>query len=257
MHRVIPVFDIVTQVSTINRTIVSSCAGFQVKMYPAVPPIPKKSYMAEKGISRPRQGWRTKDARGRTVTQLDPVTLHVWHRHDVIDAETLHEIVEELEPGTASLRRRMTVIIPGTVVVMAVGIATLYHFSDPGARRDLVSTLTNPAIMAPNLVCCLFVPWFVARQARLKRVRFAMLKYRRCPHCGYDLRLLPTDPEDGATVCPECGCAWLIDDMALSKSLAATAANAGQTEAQKRILIAVALLLGVLAFIGALVTFWM
>jgi transcription initiation factor TFIIIB Brf1 subunit/transcription initiation factor TFIIB len=35
-----------------------------------------------------------------------------------------------------------------------------------------------------------------------------MLKHRRCPHCGYDIRGLPVDPQDGATVCPECGCAW-------------------------------------------------
>ena len=32
----------------------------------------------------------------------------------------------------------------------------------------------------------------------------------RCPHCGYDLRELPGDPDDGATVCPGCGCAWKL-----------------------------------------------
>jgi transcription initiation factor TFIIIB Brf1 subunit/transcription initiation factor TFIIB len=37
-----------------------------------------------------------------------------------------------------------------------------------------------------------------------------MLKHLRCPHCGYDLRGLAADPEDGATVCPECGCAWRL-----------------------------------------------
>ena len=37
-----------------------------------------------------------------------------------------------------------------------------------------------------------------------------MLQHRRCPHCGYDLRLLPDDCSDGATVCPECGCAWKL-----------------------------------------------
>ena len=38
-----------------------------------------------------------------------------------------------------------------------------------------------------------------------------MLQHLRCPHCGYDLRLLPTDPKDGASVCPECGCAWRLE----------------------------------------------
>ena len=37
-----------------------------------------------------------------------------------------------------------------------------------------------------------------------------MLAQRRCPHCGYDLRLLPVDPEDAATIRPECGSAWKL-----------------------------------------------
>ena len=45
-----------------------------------------------------------------------------------------------------------------------------------------------------------------ARRARFRRVCDVMLKHLRCPHCGYDLRLLPVDPADSATVCPECGC---------------------------------------------------
>jgi hypothetical protein len=49
-----------------------------------------------------------------------------------------------------------------------------------------------------------------ARRARHKRIRNIMLQHLRCPHCGYDLRLLPTAPGDGATVCPECGCAWRL-----------------------------------------------
>ncbi len=56
-----------------------------------------------------------------------------------------------------------------------------------------------------------FCPWvicFAIKRKRFDNVTEAMLKYSRCPHCGYDLRMLPVDPEDGATVCPECGCAW-------------------------------------------------
>ena len=50
------------------------------------------------------------------------------------------------------------------------------------------------------------------KRRRLGHIARAMLQYRRCPHCGYNLRLLPVDPADGATVCPECGCAWLLED---------------------------------------------
>ena len=48
------------------------------------------------------------------------------------------------------------------------------------------------------------------KRSRFGKVAVAMLMRLRCPHCGYDLRLLPTDPADGATVCPECGCAWQL-----------------------------------------------
>jgi ribosomal protein S27AE len=37
-----------------------------------------------------------------------------------------------------------------------------------------------------------------------------MLEHRRCPHCGYDLRGLPDESNDGATICPECGSAWIL-----------------------------------------------
>ena len=36
------------------------------------------------------------------------------------------------------------------------------------------------------------------------------IEHLRCPYCGYDIRGLPVDPSDGATVCPECGCAWRV-----------------------------------------------
>jgi hypothetical protein len=193
---------------------------------------------------------RIRDLRGRLVTQLDPVTLHVLHRHSVIEAHALDAIVEDLEPGTARIRRNLIVIIPGVIFLVVAGIAALYFVSDAGARQDLISTLTNPALMVPNLVCCIFVPWIVTRQARLKRVRFAMLKHRRCPHCGYDLRGLPTDPADQATVCPECGCAWVLDEQAMAERLAATAPSAmhpGSRRTAALVLVLVGLtLLGIL-----------
>lgn len=195
---------------------------------------------------------RIRDVRGRLVTQLDPVTLHVLHRHNVIEADALHEIVEDLEPGTARIRRNLIVIIPGAILLVVAGIAALYFVSDAGARQDLISTLTNPALMVPNLVCCIFVPWIVTRQARLKRVRFAMLKHRRCPHCGYDLRGSPTDPADLATVCPECGCAWVLDERAMAERLAATAPSTMRPGSRRTV--AILLVLVALTLLGVLGT---
>ena len=53
--------------------------------------------------------------------------------------------------------------------------------------------------------------WRSARRGRAKHICRVMLQHLRCPHCGYDIRGLPTDPEDGATLCPERGCAWRLD----------------------------------------------
>jgi len=198
-----------------------------------------------------RSASRIKDARGKSVTQLDPAMLHVWHRYEVIEAEVLEAIVEELEPGTAKRRRTLIIMAPVTILLFALGLTAMYYFSDAGARRDLVSTLTNPAIMVPTVAGSIFFPWITARQTRLKRSRFAMLKYRRCPHCGYNLRGLPVAPEDGATVCPECGSAWLLDDAALAERLTATASSSGPTAQASTLLLVSLLVLSALALGGA------
>ena len=54
--------------------------------------------------------------------------------------------------------------------------------------------------------------WIALRSTRHQKTGGVMLAHQRCPHCGYDLRLLPTDATDGATVCPECGCAWRLSE---------------------------------------------
>jgi len=55
-----------------------------------------------------------------------------------------------------------------------------------------------------------FIVWGGTRASRFGKIVPAMLKHHRCPHCGYDIRGLPADESDGATVCPECGCAWRL-----------------------------------------------
>jgi hypothetical protein len=83
----------------------------------------------------------------------------------------LERIVEDLEPGTARIRRWMILIVPVFVAAVVLGIAALYSVSDPSARKDLVSTLMNPAISLPGVIGGGVVPWIAARQARFKRVR--------------------------------------------------------------------------------------
>lgn len=198
----------------------------------------------------PEKSGRIRDARGKSVTQIDPVRLHVMHRYDAIDAEALEAIVDEIEPGSARRLRWAYLIAPGCVVALAAFVGLLYAVSDAAARKDLVSTVTNPAIMAPNLVCCFVVPWIAIRQAHFKRIRSALLKHRRCPHCGYDLRGLPT-AADRNTICPECGCAWLLDAEAIDAELAASFSTTVGGRSQ-RATIAVALGLALLCGLGLL-----
>ena len=157
----------------------------------------------------PQSAGRTRDARGRVVKLLDPLPLFALRQHDVVDAETLERIVEELEPGAR--RRRVFVILSlALIVILMIGFAVGIAIEGRAAWGDLVSAVTNPAIFG-GVVGGVVAPWIAAREARLRRVRGVMLRHRCCPHCGYGLAGVPA-AGDAATVCPECGCAWRLDD---------------------------------------------
>ncbi len=154
-----------------------------------------------------------RDARARHVSQLDPVALRLLARHDVIPAEPLREIAEALDPG--EVKKRWVGLIKGLlgVLIFAVlGTIYLKYFSRGGMARwrDPVWLM----IFASNIIgppIAIYFRYRFVKRARHERICRVMLEYLRCPHCGYDLRGLPSDPADGATVCPECGCAWMME----------------------------------------------
>jgi hypothetical protein len=165
--------------------------------------------MAESGRT-PRQGTgRFKDARGKPVTLLDPYVLHRLRHHDVIPAEPLAEIARAIGFGWRKAARVIfTVVWPVVLVCLAVAHVFKWGGGFTAHPRELRLWLVLLACFVFNFV----LVWFFSRSGRLERVCKVMLKHLRCPHCGYDLRLLPSDPADGATVCPECGCAWKLRD---------------------------------------------
>jgi hypothetical protein len=153
---------------------------------------------------------RIKDARGRQVTQLDPVTMRLRHQHDVIPAETLRKLAEEIGVGWPRLVR-LTFFVMLAVLVVYLLATGLYLLTDVlSGRAGLGTFAERVALLIPGLAGLLTI-WFVSARVRFKRIRNIILKHSRCPHCGYDLRMLRVDPEDGATVCPECGCAWKLN----------------------------------------------
>lgn len=150
----------------------------------------------------------TKDDRGREVSMLDPYTLYLLRRHDTIPAEELAGIADELGSGLTRMRYvcfvlAMIGLVPG-VVALIVQLVRIIRAGGMVWPLPIWLPLANLWVVP-------FVLWISAAQIRAGRIRATMLAHRRCPHCGYDLRLLPVDPADGATVCPECGCAWKLN----------------------------------------------
>ncbi len=154
---------------------------------------------------RPQKAGRIKDARGRKVTQLDPVALRLLRQHDVIDADQLQAIANE--DGVR--------ITGGGRAALIVGICSALLVTGLFTYALITGDIRNaPIAKSSGLLYLCSLPWIIWFAIKLKRsgyIEAAMLRHRRCPHCGYDLRMLPVDPEDHATVCPECGCAWALD----------------------------------------------
>lgn len=152
------------------------------------------------------QSGRIRDARGRIITQLDPIALIILRQHKVIDADCLRNIANEKGVRVKTVERIALVFgICGAAAV--VGLFTFELIT--GGIRD--GRLAKSASLF--YLCILpWIMWFGIKRKRFVNVKSALLKYRRCPHCGYDLRGLPADPADTATICPECGCAWKLTE---------------------------------------------
>ncbi len=150
-----------------------------------------------------------RDDRGRKVTQLDPVAMHLLHRHGTIAADELRAIATALDPNEVRTRRWKAV---GAVLVIILAYTGFFGYFEIFNRwRGWDPVLIGFAVLyfvwPPTFF---FIGFLRGRRRRLRRIQRVMLRHRHCPHCGYDIRSLNADPEDGATVCPECGCAWRL-----------------------------------------------
>ena len=150
---------------------------------------------------------RITDARAKQVTLLDPYELNVLRRYDVIPAETLRLVADGVGFGLPRWQRLgyLTCVI---LFLSCIAFLVCWKL----IRRTGLDTLER-VLWPVNLTVFAIGAtqfWRSGRRARAKLVCAIMLKYLRCPHCGYDIRGLPTDPSDGATICPECGCAWRL-----------------------------------------------
>jgi len=151
------------------------------------------------------------DLRGRKVRLIDPVALYLLNRTGPIPLETLRAMTEEIQPGA----RRQAIL-----QVLAVALALAFVIGGNFVYFRFVSTWkgADPVLLTiygVQLVVIFggpFMAYRAARRAYASRIMAVMLRYLHCPYCGYDIHGLPVAPEDSATVCPECGCAWRLKD---------------------------------------------
>jgi hypothetical protein len=164
--------------------------------------------MAEKRRKKEKPPTHIKDARGRKVTQLDPVEMRLLRRHDVIEAAALKAIADDVGSGLAPGQKKVLRFL--AVGLGLVAIVFLIRFVDLCIQGNPLGIFENGAPLFHIWFWPMMV-WFNAKRIRFGRIKKIMLQHRRCPHCGYDLQGLPADEADGATICPECGCAWRLD----------------------------------------------
>ncbi len=159
---------------------------------------------ARRGTAETQQAGHFKDARGRRVTLIDPYALNLLRRRDVIPTEPLRRIVAE--HGSRTLRSARFALIGLFFIPLLVVAREVLQWI-----RGRPVGVFNIEMIGVYVAIPLWINlWIQLKRTRLKRACRILLKHLRCPHCGYDLRMLPTDPQDGATVCPECGCAWRL-----------------------------------------------
>jgi hypothetical protein len=164
--------------------------------------------MAADETNQSQPAGRILDARGRSVTQLDPVAMHLLRRPGIVPPDVLREIAQDVGIGLTKAHRVGLWASLAGLVCLAIALAILI--------TRLANGSIDTARFARSLVPYIGVGvgplglWIGARNTRHERIGRVMLEHLRCPHCGYDIRGLPADPQDGATVCPECGCAWSL-----------------------------------------------
>ncbi len=166
---------------------------------------PKPTVAVPKGFAR--LVGHLEDARGRSVTQCDPIKPYRISPRAGIPSDALRSIVDELQPedGMQRIVYSLRIWVPISIVVVGVVVGIAMITEQTGwiaytvAAALTVLLLSEPAYLHRS------------RAARyIERVAPVMLAHRRCPHCAGDLGGLRPDSKDGATVCSGCGCAWLL-----------------------------------------------
>jgi len=154
--------------------------------------------MAETKTLHLWNAWRIEDAAGHRVAPINPL-MHRLRPDGAIAPDVLRDGAEEVRIGLGRWPRWGRWLFPVCILgIVMSGIAR------PIAERSSWALWYSLSIGLPGAVVCT-IYWLINRAFRLHLFKQALLKYPRCPHCGYDIRVLPADAAHGATACPECG----------------------------------------------------
>ena len=155
-------------------------------------------------------GWIV-DARGKRVSQIDPVMMHLLHKPGTIPPDVLKKMAEgvglNLTRGTRCLLWCSMLFFICLVIAVVICYSRL---SDGNISRTRFFINLIPYFFS---TFTLFFSWYSLRRARHRQIGKVMLRFRYCPHCGYDIHGLPLDAMKEYTVCPECGSAWNLPDV--------------------------------------------
>ena len=143
--------------------------------------------MVEREAPATRQAGRITDARDHTVSQLDPVMMHLLHRPGVIPRDVLRDIASEVGFGiTRATRGMLWASVAGLACLVIALAICIFRFK---AGTITTSRFLRNMLPYSSALCGLFTCWFSLRNARHQRVAKVLLQHRRCPHCGYPPRL--------------------------------------------------------------------
>lgn len=158
------------------------------------------------------------DDRNRKVELLNPFSIYFSGRDDVIERPVLKSIINS---SADSGSRKLQLLLLFSIVFF-IAMAYFAFWPEYQATRNLSHSL-GQAVRSPVIYFALgygvlVIPWQLQAERRIRRrhITKALLEQRRCAHCGYNLEGLETDADDGATVCPECACAWKLDKTSVS-----------------------------------------
>ena len=172
--------------------------------------------MTRQDSSTTQPAGRITDARGRTVSQLDPVMMDLMRRQDVIPPDTLRLMARQI--GVGMTRAHRLAFWAGVVSILCAGIALAILLTRLSAGSIRTRDVVRSMLPYCGIWVAPFAVWIGMRNVRHGRITKIMLEHLHCPHCGYDIRGLPADAEDGVTVCPECGCAWRLNRASANPS---------------------------------------